>query len=65
MAAARLSFTCLGARTSLTAEQKNQAADLFGAEGKFLLASKRLLDTSHPAFKAVAAINGRWLRLAD
>jgi hypothetical protein len=59
MAAARLSFTWLGVRKSLTAAQKNQAADSFGAEGKFLSAGKKLVDTSHPAFKAVTAIRGR------
>lgn len=59
MAAARLSFTWLGTRKSLTVEQKNQAADSFGAEGKFLSAGKKLLDTSFPAFKAVTAIKGR------
>lgn len=59
MAAARLSFTWLGVRKSLTSAQKNQAADSFGAEGKFLSAGKKLLDTSHPAFKAVTAIRGR------
>lgn len=59
MAAARLSFTWLGVRKSLTSEQKNQVADSFGAEGKFLSAGKKLLDTSQPAFKAVTAIKGR------
>ena len=59
MAAARLSFTWLGVRKTLTAAQKNQAADSFGAEGRFLSAGKKLLDTSHPAFKAVTAIRGR------
>jgi hypothetical protein len=59
MAAARLSFTWLGTRKTLTVEQKNQAADSFGAEGKFLSAGKKLLDTAHPAFKAVTAIKGR------
>jgi hypothetical protein len=38
MAAARLSFTWLGVRKSLNSQQKNQAADSFGAEGKFLSA---------------------------
>ena len=61
MAAAKLSFMWLGVRKSLTVEQKNQAADSFGAEGKFLSAGKKLLDTSHPAFKAVTAIKGRCL----
>lgn len=59
MAAARLSFTWLGVRKSLTAVQKSQAADSFGAEGKYLSAGKKLLDTSHPAFKAVTAVRGR------
>jgi len=59
MTAARLSFTWLGVRKSLTTEQKNQAADSFNAEGKFLSAGKKLLDTSHPAFKAVTAIRGQ------
>lgn len=61
MAAVRLSFTWLGVRKSLTAEQKNQAADSFGAEGKFLSAGKKLLDTAHPAFRAVTVIRGRAL----
>ncbi|MBT5477012.1 MAG: hypothetical protein HOK43_09170, partial [Chloroflexi bacterium] len=53
MAAARLSFNWLGVRKSLSSSQKDQAADSFGAEGKYLSAGKKLLDTSHPAFKAV------------
>lgn len=59
MAAARLSFTWLGARKSLSAEQKSRAADPFGAEGKYLSAGKKLLDTSHPAFKAVTAVRSQ------
>lgn len=59
MAAARLSFTWLGVRKSLTTQQKNQAADSFGAEGKYLSAGKKLLDTRHAAFKAVTTIRGR------
>jgi hypothetical protein len=61
MAAVKLCFTWLGTRKTLTVEQKNQAADSFGAEGKFLSAGKKLLDTSHPAFKAVTAVKGRCL----
>ncbi len=59
MAAARLSFTWLGVRKSLSAEQKSRAADPFGAEGKYLSAGKKLLDTSHPAFKAVTAVRSQ------
>ena len=56
MTAARVSFTWLGVRKALNTHQKDQAAKSFGAEGKFLSAGKKLLDTSHPAFKAVTAI---------
>tara|TARA_B110000495_G_C22857654_1_gene500098 strand:- start:7 stop:882 length:876 start_codon:yes stop_codon:yes gene_type:complete len=59
MAAARLSFNWLGVRKSLNSSQKNQAANSFGAEGKYLSAGKKLLDTSHPAFKAVTSIRGQ------
>ena len=56
MTAARVSFTWLGVRKALNTHQKDQAAKSFGAEGNFLTAGKKLLDTSHPAFKAVTAI---------
>ncbi len=59
MAAARLSISWLGVRKSLTSAQKDQAADSFGAEGKFLSAGKKLIDTGHPAYKAVTAIRSR------
>ena len=59
MVAARLSFNWLGVRKSLSSSQKDQAANSFGAEGKFLSAGKKLLDTGHPAFKAVTAIRSR------
>ena len=59
MTAARLSFNWLGVRKSLSSSQKDQAANSFGAAGKFLSAGKKLLDTSHPAFKAVTSIRGQ------
>lgn len=61
MAAVRVSLKWLGVRKTLTPEQKAQAADTFGAEGQFLSAGKKLLDTKHPAFKAVTAVRGRIL----
>ena len=61
MAAVRVSFTWLGVRRALSREQKEQAAESFGAEGDYLSAAKKLLDTSHPAFKAVTAVRGRAL----
>ncbi len=59
MAAARVSFTWLGTRKTLNPQQKAQAAEAFGAAGEFLSAGKKLLDTRHPAFKAVTAVRGK------
>ncbi len=61
MAAVRVAFIWFGVRKTLTAEQKAQAADAFGAEGQFLSAGKKLLDTGHPAYKAVSAVRNRIL----
>ena len=59
MAAVRVCFTWLGVRKTLSPEQKSQAAESFGAEKDFLSAGKKLLDTSHPAFKAVTSVRSR------
>jgi hypothetical protein len=59
MAAARLSFNWMGVRKTLTSEQKTQAADSFDAESKYLSASKKLIDTTHPAYKAVTSVRSR------
>ena len=56
MAACRVQFTWFGTKKSLTAEQRAQAAEPFDAEGQFLSAGKKLLDTKHTAFRAVTAI---------
>ena len=56
MAAVRVSFTWLGTRKSLTPEQRAEAAQPFDAEGGYLSAGKKLLDSSHPAFKVVTSI---------
>jgi hypothetical protein len=58
-AAARLSFTWFGVRKSLNNEQKAQAAESFGAEGQFLSAAKKLLDTRDEKFQAVTALRHR------
>jgi hypothetical protein len=59
MAAARVSVHWFGVRKSLTQQQTAQAADAFGAEDRFLSAAKKLLDTTHPCFKAVTAVRSR------
>ena len=63
MAAVRVSLSWFGTRKTLTAEQKSQAADTFGAEGAFLSAGKKLLDTKHEKFKTVTAVKGRIISL--
>jgi len=62
MAATRVSFTWLGVHKTLSPEQKAQAADRFDAEAKFVSASKKLLDTQHPQFRAVTAVRGKILQ---
>jgi hypothetical protein len=59
MAAVRVAISWFGVRKTLTPQQKAQAADTFGAEGEFLSADKKLLDTNHPAYKAVTTVRGR------
>ena len=59
MAAVRVSFTWMGTRKALSADQVHRAADAFGAEGQFLSAGKKLLDTRHAAFRAVTAVRGK------
>ncbi len=63
MAAMRLSFTWFGTRKSLSTEQKARAADAFDAAGEFLSAGKKLIDTSHPKFKAVTTVRNRAVSL--
>ena len=58
-AAARVSFVWFGTRKGLSADQKAQAAESFGAEGQYLTAAKKLLDTSHAAFQAGTSIRSR------
>src|SRR5262245_54285632 len=59
MTAVRVSLRWLGVRKTLTPEQKNQAAETFNAEGDFLSATKKLLDTRHAAYKEVTAVRGK------
>jgi hypothetical protein len=59
MAAVRVSLKWFGSRKTLTPAQKSEAADAFGAKGTFLSAGKKLIDTSHPAFKSVTAVRGK------
>src|SRR3954451_13130096 len=59
MAAVRVGFTWFGVQKSLTAAQKAQAAEPFDAQGQFLSATKKLIDTRHTAYRAVSAVRGK------
>lgn len=61
MTPVRVSFTWFGIRRTLTPRQKEQAAERFGAEGQFLTAAKKVLDSRHPAFRTVTAVRHRVL----
>jgi hypothetical protein len=54
--ATRVSFTWFGVRKSLSAEQRAEAAEAFGADGPFLSAGKKLIDTKHKAYRDVTGI---------
>jgi hypothetical protein len=58
-AGVKVSISWLGVRKTLSPEQKSQAADVFGANEDFLSAAKKLLDTAHPAYRAVTAVRNR------
>lgn len=62
-AAVRVSLRWLGCRKALSPEQKATAADAFDASDRFVTAAKKLLDTNHPAFRAVTGVRGRILAL--
>jgi hypothetical protein len=59
MAPCRVRFTWFSSEKSLTLEQKTWAAERFGAAPRSLAATKKLLDTRHPAFRAVTAVRNR------
>ena len=59
MAAMRVSFTWFGTRKTLTPAQKAVAAESFGAQGDFLSAGKKIVDTKHPLFQRVTAVRNR------
>ena len=63
-AACRVKFKWLGTTKTLSADQKSQAAESFGAEGDSISAGKKLIDTKHDSYKALTSlksqINSYW-----
>ncbi len=56
MCATRISFVWFGTQKTLTRDQKALAAESFDAQGEFLRAEKKLLDTKNPHFRAVSSL---------
>lgn len=56
MGAVKVSFRWLGTRRSLSDQQTRQAATQFDADAEQVTAYKKLVDTKHPAWKALTAI---------
>ena len=54
--AVRLRIRWPGIRKTLREDQKQRAAHAFDADSDLVTASKKLLDTSHPAFRAATAV---------
>jgi hypothetical protein len=59
MAAVSMRFRWFGITRSVTATQKNEAAETFNAEGRFVSMGKKLIDTSHPAWKGIVKVRGK------
>jgi len=63
MGAVRLSLHWLGISKTLNSEQQEQAAETFGANGDYLSARKKLIDTRHPVYRSVTAIRSQMINL--
>lgn len=59
MGAVKLSFSWLGTQRKLSDAQTTQAANTFEAAADLVTASKKLIDTHHPAYKALTAIKSQ------
>lgn len=60
--ACRLQFKWMGTSKTLSSDQKTQAAESFGADGKSISAGKKLIDTKHDAYKALTALKSQATR---
>ena len=59
MAAVSLRFRWFGINRSVTPTQKEQAAETFDARGQFVSMGKKLIDTSHTAWKNIVKVRGK------
>lgn len=58
-AAVRVHFTWWGVHRTLTAQQKEEVGDTYGADARFLTAGKKIIDVRHEAFRRLTSIRTR------
>lgn len=58
-AAVRVHFTWWGVHRTLTARQKEEVGDAYGADSRLLSAGKRIIDVRHEAFRALTSLRSR------
>ncbi len=58
-AAVRVHFTWLGVHRTLTAQQKEEVGETYGADARLLNAGKKIIDIRHEAFRKLTAIRSR------
>jgi hypothetical protein len=58
-AAVRVHFTWWGVHRTLTAAQKEEVGDNYGADARLLSAGKKIVDVRHEAFRRLTSIRTR------
>jgi hypothetical protein len=58
-AAVRVHFTWWGVHRTLTAQQKEEVGDNYGADARLLSAGKKILDVRHEAFRRLTSLRTR------
>jgi hypothetical protein len=58
-AAVRIHFTWWGVHRTLTAQQKEEVGDAYGADARLLSAGKKIIDTRHEAFRRLTSLRTR------
>jgi hypothetical protein len=58
-AAVRVAFTWWGTHRTLTAQQKEEVCEAYGADAKLLSAGKRIIDVRHESYRALTATRSR------
>jgi hypothetical protein len=58
-AAVRVHFTWWGVHRTLTAQQKEEVGDTYGADARLLSAGKKILDVRHDAYRKLTSVRTR------